>query len=34
MDGVAYIFLNRNGAGGLGHVGCAFLLENGMLRCT
>jgi hypothetical protein len=34
MDGVAYVFLNRKGANGLGHVGCAFLLENGMLRCT
>ena len=34
MNGVAYIFLNRKGANGLGHVGCAFLLENGMLRCA
>lgn len=33
MDGVAYIFLNRNGANGLGHVGGAFLMENGMFRC-
>ena len=33
-QGVAYIFLNRKGAFGLGHVGCAFLLENGMMRCT
>ncbi len=34
MNGVAYVFLNRRGANGLGHVGCAFLLSNGMLRCT
>ncbi len=33
-NGIAYVFLNRNGAAGLGHVGCAFLLGNGMLRCT
>lgn len=34
MNGVAYVFLNRKGAGGLGHVSCAFLLGNGMMRCT
>ncbi|MHA7131731.1 hypothetical protein [Algoriphagus namhaensis] len=34
MNGTAYIFLNRLGAAGLGHVGCAFLLRNGMMRCT
>lgn len=33
MDGVAYIFLNRNGAQNLGHVGAAFLMENGLFRC-
>lgn len=34
MNGTAYVFLNRKGAGGLGHVGCAFLLSNGLMRCT
>ncbi|MDN3204961.1 hypothetical protein [Algoriphagus sediminis] len=33
MNGFAYVFLNRKGAGGLGHVGCAFLLRNGLVRC-
>ena len=33
MRGVAYVFLNRNGAKGLGHVGGAFLMANGNFRC-
>lgn len=33
MSGVAYVFLNRNGAKGYGHVGGAFQLANGNFRC-
>jgi hypothetical protein len=33
MQGIAYVFLNRNGAAGLGHVGGAFLMTNGQMRC-
>ena len=33
MDGIAYIFLNRNGVKNLGQVGGAFLMGNGQVRC-
>ncbi len=33
MDGIAYVFLNRVGANGLGHVGGAFQMADGLFRC-